>query len=102
MVEVPLCGHATLASAAVVMERLEPARTSVVFQTASGPLAVYRTPTGYTMNFPARPSERIVTPAGLEEALGIVPVEVHVNPFNYLAVLKTEDAGRTLNPILQR
>ena len=24
MVEVPLCGHATLASAAVVMERLEP------------------------------------------------------------------------------
>ena len=25
--EVPLCGHATLASAAVVMERLEPARS---------------------------------------------------------------------------
>lgn len=30
-VEVPLCGHATLASAAVVMERLEPARREVVF-----------------------------------------------------------------------
>ena len=27
--EVPLCGHATLASAAVVMERLEPGRSSV-------------------------------------------------------------------------
>lgn len=26
--EVPLCGHATLASAAVVMERIEPARTA--------------------------------------------------------------------------
>jgi PhzF family phenazine biosynthesis protein len=36
--EVPLCGHATLASAAVVMERLEPGRTSVVFHSASGPL----------------------------------------------------------------
>src|ERR1051325_1142427 len=35
-VEVPLCGHATLASAAVVMERLEPERTRVVFHTASG------------------------------------------------------------------
>ena len=38
--EVPLCGHATLASAAVVMERLEPGRTSVVFHSASGPLPV--------------------------------------------------------------
>ena len=28
LVEVPLCGHATLASAAVVMERLEPGRAA--------------------------------------------------------------------------
>lgn len=51
--EVPLCGHATLASAAVVMERLEPGRTSVVFHSASGPLTVTRTATGYAMDFPA-------------------------------------------------
>src|SRR5689334_23655237 len=41
-VEVPLCGHATLASGAVVMERLEAGRTSVVFHSASGPLTVTR------------------------------------------------------------
>src|ERR1700758_3909167 len=41
-VEVPLCGHATLASAAVVMERLEPGRRAVVFHSASGPLSVRR------------------------------------------------------------
>ena len=29
--EVPLCGHATLASAAVVMERMEPGRSEVIF-----------------------------------------------------------------------
>src|SRR5271156_2045150 len=40
--EVPLCGHATLASSAVVMERLEPERTKVIFHTASGPLTVRR------------------------------------------------------------
>jgi PhzF family phenazine biosynthesis protein len=40
--EVPLCGHATLASAAVVMERLEPGRRRVVFHSASGPLTVNR------------------------------------------------------------
>jgi len=40
-VEVPLCGHATLASAAVVMERLEPGRNRVVFHSASGGRAYY-------------------------------------------------------------
>ena len=54
-VEVPLCGHATLASAAVVMERLEPQRREVVFHSASGPLRVTRTSDGYSMDFPARP-----------------------------------------------
>src|SRR6187455_886301 len=70
MVEVPLCGHATLASAAVVMERLEPERRTVVFHTLSGPLTVRRSETGYVLDFPARPSERVPPPPGLAEALG--------------------------------
>src|SRR5215475_12721165 len=45
--EVPLCGHATLASAAVIMERLQPERKTVVFHTKSGPLTVTRTGTRY-------------------------------------------------------
>src|SRR5277367_402519 len=61
-VEVPLCGHATLASAAVVMERLEPGRTRVVFHSASGPLTVKRADAGYIMDFPARPSEPVSLP----------------------------------------
>src|SRR5215475_9639094 len=68
-VEVPLCGHATLASGAVVMERLQPGRKSVVFHTKSGPLTVSRKGAGYLMDFPSRPSEPIATPAGLSEAL---------------------------------
>jgi PhzF family phenazine biosynthesis protein len=99
-VEVPLCGHATLASAAVVMERLEPGRSSVIFRTASGPLTVRRTASGYLMDFPARPSEMIAPPARLAEALGIVPVEVHVNAFNYMAILDNERQLRALAPDL--
>src|SRR4051812_20184644 len=68
--EVPLCGHATLASAAVVMERLEPGRTSVVFHSKSGPLAVTRTDAGYVLDFPARPSETTLAPPGFASALG--------------------------------
>lgn len=99
-VEVPLCGHATLASAAVVMERLAPQRKHVVFHSASGPLSVERTPTGYVMNFPVRISEPVAPPPFLTEALGRVPVEVVADQFNYLALLETADQVRGLTPDL--
>jgi PhzF family phenazine biosynthesis protein len=96
--EVPLCGHATLASAAVVMERLEPQRSRVVFHTASGPLTVDRKGTGYVMDFPVRLSEPFKTPPGLSEALGVIPIEVFRNAFNYLALLESEQVLRGLAP----
>lgn len=97
-VEVPLCGHATLASAAVVMQRLEPKRTEVVFHSKSGPLTVRRCDTAYTMNFPARPAEPILTPRELSEALGTTPVEVVLNSFNYMALLPNAQAVCELAP----
>lgn len=96
--EVPLCGHATLASAAVVMERLEPQRTSVVFHSASGPLTVSRGEAGYVMDFPVRPSEPVPTPAGLAEALGVPPLEVLANSFNYMALLPSAQILVELTP----
>src|SRR5580704_17343451 len=91
-VEVPLCGHAILASAAVVMERLEPGRKQAVFHSASGPLTVTRTDAGYVMNFPVRPSDPVAIPKALAEALGVVPTEVWLNTFNYMAALETAQA----------
>ena len=96
--EVPLCGHATLASAAVVMERLEPGRQKVVFHSASGPLTVKRTATGYVMDFPVRPSEPVPIPAGLAEALGVAPIEVYANSFNYLVLVESSQLLRALAP----
>jgi PhzF family phenazine biosynthesis protein len=96
--EVPLCGHATLASAAVVMERLEPGRKTVVFHSASGPLTVNRVGAGYVMDFPSRPSQRIPPPPDLAEALGAVPVEVFGNAFNYLALLESSQILRQMAP----
>ena len=96
--EVPLCGHATLASAAVVMQRLEPERKVVVFHSKSGPLIVNRTETGYVMDFPARPSKQISTPPGLAKALGVDPLEVFSNEFNHLALLANELVLRALAP----
>ncbi|MCS6154002.1 PhzF family phenazine biosynthesis protein [Shewanella baltica] len=96
--EVPLCGHATLASAAVVMERLQPSRTKVVFHSISGPLSVTRTETGYIMDFPARHPERVDTPIGMADVLGAIPIEVAADAFNYLVLLDSAKAVRELSP----
>ncbi|MCX7178633.1 MAG: PhzF family phenazine biosynthesis protein, partial [Proteobacteria bacterium] len=96
--EVPLCGHATLASAAVVMERLEPGRRRVIFYSASGPLTVTKTQAGYVMDFPARQSQPTAIPSGLSDALGAVPIEVVADAFNYLALLQDAQAVRKLIP----
>jgi PhzF family phenazine biosynthesis protein len=98
VLEVPLCGHATLASAAVVMERLEPGRDQVVFQSKSGPLTVRRDGSRYVMNLPARPSELISPPAGIDKALGVTPVEVVSNQYNFMALLESEQVLRGLVP----
>src|SRR5271170_4066045 len=97
--EVPLCGHATLASAAVVMERLEPRRGRVVFHSASGPLTVHRAGANYVMEFPAaQASESVPAPAMLAEALGLVPIEVHANASNYLGLVDSVQTLRALAP----
>jgi PhzF family phenazine biosynthesis protein len=97
-VEVPLCGHATLASAAVVMERLEPGRNAVLFHSASGPLKVRRITGAYVMDFPARGAESVAAPRGLAEALGVQPIEVLMNAFNYLVLVESAQVLRGLVP----
>lgn len=97
-VEVPLCGHATLASAAVVMERLERARSAVVFHTASGALRVQRVAKGYVMDFPQLASQPVAPPALLAEALGVAPIEVHAHASNYLALVASPKLVRELKP----
>lgn len=99
-VEVPLCGHGTLASAAVVLERLEPARATVTFHTASGPLAVRRAAAGYVMDFPVRRTAAVTAPSALIQALGVAPEEVRADGTSYLAIFQREAVVRDLAPDL--
>lgn len=99
-VEVPLCGHATLASAAVIMERLDTGRRHVVFQSASGALPVKRTDAGYVMDFPARQSHVVEAPPSLADILGAAPVEIVADRFNYLVLLDHANTVRALQPDL--
>jgi PhzF family phenazine biosynthesis protein len=94
-VEVPLCGHATLATAYVVFTHLAPQLSKVSFSTQSGTLVVDRAENGYlAMALPAynptpHPDGEDFREA-LEEALSIDPQEVF--KANYaLAVFASAD-----------
>lgn len=95
--EVPLCGHATLASAWVVLNRLEPARTRVVFGTKSGPLPVERQGDRLSMNFPINTLEPAPPNHPLLQALGRAPRELHAG-WQWLALYDTADEVRSLKP----
>ncbi|HEX3701491.1 MAG TPA: PhzF family phenazine biosynthesis protein [Phenylobacterium sp.] len=94
--EVPLCGHATLASAHVLFSEFE-ASGELVFETRSGRLGARLTGGLCEMDFPAQPPRRIETPAGLAEALGAAPQEVWASAY-LVAVLKDEAEVRALEP----
>lgn len=73
-VEVELCGHATLATAHVILRHLEPDREDVSFDTRSGKLTVSRGTDGrLVMDFPARPSKPTPEPKDLGAMLGAQP-----------------------------
>ncbi|MGH7009638.1 MAG: PhzF family phenazine biosynthesis protein, partial [Caulobacteraceae bacterium] len=95
--EVPLCGHATLASAHVVMAELGIGDGKLVFDTLSAALGVVRRGEGYEMDFPALTSSPIPAPSGLAEALGAQPREVWLSDY-MVAVLSSENEVRRLDP----
>ena len=98
--EVPLCGHATLASAHVLFSELGLASETIRFQTRrSGVLSVERVETGYRMDFPAVAATPIPAPDGLAEALGVQPVQVFASLY-LLAILPDEASVRALSPDL--
>ena len=76
-VEVKLCGHATLATGHVVLNRLHPERDSVRFHTLSGELTVSRDGERLLMDFPALPiTKRHDDPSVVADALGARPREL--------------------------
>ncbi len=95
--EVDLCGHATLASAYVVFEYLDPGAKSVRFHTQSGELTVQRTGELLTMDFPSRPPLPCPDSTAMARALGKQPRELH-GCDDYLAVFDTEEDVRSLAP----
>jgi len=99
VVEVALCGHATLASAHVLWQdqRLPPDQEAK-FHTQSGLLTAQRRDGWIELDFPATPAARAPAPAGLTDALGAKARWVGRSNFDYLVELESEDHVRALEP----
>lgn len=104
-VEVPLCGHATLAAGHVLFERgLAPDPGRVVFVTRSGELAAARRGDRIELDFPLLQVRPCQPPDELVASLGIRPIDTAVvadsgrNDVNYLCVLEREQDVREIAP----
>ena len=99
--EIDLCGHATLACAYVVMNRIEPDLKTVTFSTMSGDLIVNIKGDLYEMDFPAYDLKPVEITDAMVDAIGAKPVEVYMGR-DLLCVFDDEKTVRELKPNLDK
>lgn len=73
--EIDLCGHATLATAYVLMRFIEPNKGVISFKTKSGLLRVERKNDFYEMEMPAYQLTSIPVTPEMVQAIGEKPIE---------------------------
>ncbi|MFP5271330.1 PhzF family phenazine biosynthesis protein [Coleofasciculus sp.] len=98
-VEVPLCGHATLASAHVLWSEghLSP-DTAARFYTKSGILIAQRQGEWIELDFPVNHSQPTTAPPELTQALGVPIKAVLQNSLGYLVEVESEAMVRQVQP----
>ena len=107
--EVDLCGHATLASAWTLFNKLDTELSEVRFATRSGELVVTRGDGGNIMSLPSAESEPFAPHVGFAEALGKslggpAPKELHISAKGgagakaLIAVWDTPEQVKALDP----
>jgi PhzF family phenazine biosynthesis protein len=97
--EVNLCGHATLASAYIYLNKLDPSKNSVKFETRSGTLTVNREGDLLALDLPASPPWKAdAIPAELRDGLDPAPQDLWQVKDNYFAVYGNEEDVRRLRP----
>ena len=95
--EVELCGHATLASAFVILNFHEPHSDAVAFDTLSGRLTVRQVGSRYEMDFPTFELREIPVTDAMEKAFGVRPVKA-VLGLDLICVFESEEQVRNMNP----
>ena len=97
--EMDLCGHATLASAYVIKNFLEPHLAEIHFTTEkAGQLKASAKDGVYTLDFPSRMPTHCAVPDQLWKSIGVSTAVEVLKSRDYFVVLPDEDAVTSLEP----
>ncbi|MBC7451276.1 MAG: PhzF family phenazine biosynthesis protein, partial [Cytophagales bacterium] len=97
--EVPLCGHATLAAAYILYTELNyPTKDTIIFNSLSGPLTIYKTDDIYTLNFPSDILSNSEYPPVLKNAFNNKPIAWGKGKPFFFVELETEEEVIRLQP----
>ena len=96
-VEIDFCGHATLATAFVILTQIETNSDSVTFETLSGKFFVTKKNNLFEMNFPAYKYKKIPVTAEMIDAIGEKILEAYLSR-DLLLVLEDDEKVKTLQP----
>ena len=98
-VEVELSGHTTLSAAHMLWEtKIAAAAAPINFSSPAGGLTATRNGKWIELDFPALPAKQAAPPPELLEGLGLAPIYVGRNAYDYLVVVDEEAAVRELAP----
>ena len=98
LVEVDLCGHATLASAHVIFNHLGWDHNSINFMSRSGKLTVTREGEMIILNFPADIIQHTEPSEMLLKSLNVVPLESYSGKTDFMIVLASQKEVELLDP----
>jgi PhzF family phenazine biosynthesis protein len=99
VVEVDLCGHATLASAHILWEQgFLPPESPARFYTKSGLLSAVRKDAWIELDFPAEPEKQTEIPEDLFKAFGTPAQYVGKNRFDFLLEFESAEIVRKMSP----
>lgn len=99
--EIDLCGHATLATASVILCYIHPDWQQVEFDTMSGLLTVLRRGELYEMDFPAYQLTEVPVTEAMTAAIGCRPLRAYMGR-DLLCVLESEAQVRDCAPDMER
>jgi PhzF family phenazine biosynthesis protein len=100
-VEVPLCGHATLAASHILFHEVKTPLEEIIFDSASGPLSAKRSGDGITLDFPIDPPQPVEAPAEVISAMGIgeaTDVQIARQALMLLVRIQDDKTLRALSP----
>lgn len=104
-IEVPLCGHATLAASKVIFDELGFNGDKIIFKTLNGEVESRRCKDGYTLYFPADEPVPVEPPSALLKAMGISDFGEAVygkNTNKLVILLKDEQEIKNLKPDFEK